>query len=275
MALELSSRVTLNDGQTMPRLGLGVWQARAGAETVDAVTTALRLGYRLIDTAKLYGNEAEVGRAVLASGVPRAEVFVTTKLWNDDHGRSRAKAAFAASRERLGLEYVDLYLIHWPGAGRRLETWEALTELQAEGHCRSIGVSNFTIAHLEELLTKSSVIPAVNQVELHPHLLQRELIDFCARHRIQVEAYSPLGRGRALEEPTIQAIARAHKRTPAQVVLRWELQHDLVTIPKSVRPDRIRENSEVFGFELTKAEVSRLDELGTGGRVAWDPTGVP
>ena len=275
MSLTLQSRVRLNDGHEMPILGLGVWQSGPGPETVDAVSTALAAGYRLIDTAKLYANEAEVGQAVRAANIPREQVFVTTKLWNDDHGRARATSAFDASLARLGLDYVDLYLIHWPGAGKRLETWEALTEIARSGRARSVGVSNFTVAHLEELLHSSSVVPAVDQVEFHPFLYQRELLEYCRKHRIQVEAYSPLGRGAALEDPRIQSIARAHHRTPAQTVLRWELQHDLVTIPKSVRPDRIRENSGLFDFELSTKEMATMDALGDHGRVAWDPSRVP
>jgi methylglyoxal/glyoxal reductase len=274
MALSIASRVRLNDGHEMPRLGLGVWQAARGPETRAAVAAALRTGYRLIDTAKLYGNETEVGEAVRTSVLAREEVFVTTKLWNDDHGRVRAPRAFAASLERLGLGYVDLYLIHWPGTGERLATWEALTELAAAGTARSIGVSNFTVAHLEELLARSGVVPAVDQVELHPHRFPRELLDFCRRHRIQLEAYSPLGRGAALGDPTVAAIARDHGRTAAQVALRWELQHDLVTIPKSVHPDRIRENAAVFDFELTPEEMGRIDALGGGSRPPEVPDGA-
>ena len=273
--MTLASRLRLNDGHEMPRLGLGVWKVRQGRETLGAVRAALSTGYRLIDTAKLYGNESEVGQAVRESEVARSEIFVTTKLWNDDHGRDRAKSAFEASLQRLGLEYVDLYLIHWPGAGQRLETWEALTELPKSGRCRSIGVSNFTVGHLEELLRSSNVVPAVNQVELHPFLFQKELIDFCRRHHIQVEAYSPLGRGAVLGHPVIAEIARAHERSPAQVVLRWELQHDLVTIPKSVHPHRIEENAHVFDFQLSAREMGDLDGLGDGDRVAWDPSRVP
>jgi len=259
----------------MPALGLGVWQAGTGPRVVQAVATALETGYRLIDTAKLYGNEAEVGEGVRRGGVPREEVFVTTKLWNDDHGRAKAKRAFEARRRRLGLDYVDLYLIHWPGAGERIETWKALVEIAGEGKCRSIGVSNFTIDHLEELARASDVVPAVNQVELHPFLFQRELIDYCQRHGIQVQAYSPIARASHLDEPTVVAIATAHRRSAAQVMLRWSLQHGLSAIPKSIHPERIRENASIFDFELSTAEMARLDALSSGARVAWDPTGVP
>jgi len=259
----------------MPALGLGVWQAGTGPRVVRAVSTALETGYRLIDTAKLYANEAEVGEAVRAGTVPREEVFVTTKLWNDDHGRVRAKRAFDASLRRLGLEYVDLYLIHWPGAGERVETWKALVEISQEGHCRSVGVSNFTVDHLEELARASDVVPAVNQVEFHPFLYQRDLLDYCRRRGIQVQAYSPLARGQYFEDPTIRAITQGRRRSPAQVMLRWALQHGLSAIPKSTNSDRIRENGALFDFELTGAEMARLDALSSGERVAWDPTGVP
>ena len=275
VTLSLGSKRKLNDGREIPVLGLGVWQAGTGPRVVRAIGTALEVGYRLIDTAKLYGNEAEVGDAVRRGPVPREEVFVTTKLWNDDHGRAKAKRAFDASLRRLGLDYVDLYLIHWPGAGERIETWKALVEIVREGRCRSIGVSNFTIPHLEELAGASDVVPAVNQVELHPFLYQRDLIDYCRRRGIQVQAYSPLARANYLEEPTLTALAQAHHRSPAQVMLRWSIQHGLSAIPKSTNAERIRENASIFDFELSDAEMARLDALSSGARVAWDPSTVP
>lgn len=261
MGLTLQSRATLNDGSSMPIVGLGVWRARAGHETVQAVRTALQTGYRMVDTAKLYANEAEVGRAVRECGISRRELFVTTKLWNSDHGRARAARAFAASLAELGLEYVDLYLVHWPGNEFRLETWQALQELRASGRCRSIGVSNFRIDDLQELLERAEIVPAVNQIELHPHAYPRELVGFCERHRIQVEAYSPLGRGRSVEEPAIREIAARHGRTAAQVALRWGVQHGWIVIPKSVHPSRIRENATIFDFELSPPEMQRIDDL--------------
>ncbi|MCI4360069.1 MAG: aldo/keto reductase [Thermoplasmata archaeon] len=275
MPLSLRSTLRLNNGRALPVLGLGVWQAGTGPRVVRAVTTALATGYRLIDTAKLYGNEAEVGEAVRRGPVPREEVFVTTKLWNDDHGRAKAKRAFDASLRQLGLEYLDLYLIHWPGTGERNETWKALAEIAQEARCRSIGVSNFTIGHLEELARASDVVPAVNQVELHPFHFQRELIEYCHRHGIQVQAYSPLARANYLDEATVTAVADMHGRSPAQVMLRWSLQHGLSAIPKSTHDERIRENAALFDFELTSGEMARLDGLSSGARVAWDPTTVP
>jgi methylglyoxal/glyoxal reductase len=275
VALSLESTLPLHNGRKLPVLGLGVWQAGKGPRLVSAILTALDTGYRLIDTAKLYGNEADVGEAVRRGPVPREEIFVTTKLWNDDHGRAKAKRAFDASLLRLGLDYLDLYLIHWPGAGQRVETWKALVEIAGEGRCRSIGVSNFTIEHLEELARASNVLPAVNQVELHPFLYQRELIDYCHKHGIQVQAYSPLARASYLEEPTLRAVAQANQRSPAQVMLRWSLQHGLSAIPKSTDPGRIRENASIFDFELSHGDMARLDALSSGQRVAWDPTSVP
>lgn len=275
MGLSLDSRVTLNDGTKMPVLGLGVWQASAGKETRTAVRTALDVGYRLIDTAKLYGNERDVGVAVRESGVPRDEIFVTTKLWNSDHGYEGALRAFERSRRELGLDVVDLYLIHWPVPGLRDESWKALVRLKEQGLARSVGVSNYTVRHLQEMLPTSPSPPAVNQVEFHPFLFQEELLEFCRTRGIQLEAYSPLTRGRMLRHRVIAEIASARHRTPAQVLLRWGLQHGLVVIPKSVRPERIRENAEIFDFELTQDDMKRLDALDERSHVAWNPDDLP
>jgi methylglyoxal/glyoxal reductase len=273
--LTLSTTVALRGGVAMPVLGLGVWQAAAGAETHDAVAEALRAGYRLVDTAAAYRNEADVGAAVRESGLPRETVFVTTKLWNADHGYDRTLRAIDASLGRLGLEQVDLYLVHWPVERLRGESWRAMEKILADGKARAIGVSNYTVRHLEELLAGATVPPAVNQVELSPFLQQRELRAFCARHGIAVEAYGPLVRGHRLDHPALAAIARKHGRTPAQVLLRWGLQHDLVVIPKSVHPARIRENAGALAFALDAADLAALDGLEEGYRTSWDPTGVP
>ena len=275
MPLSIDSRIALNDGRKIPVLGLGVWQAAAGKETRRAVASALECGYRLIDTARLYGNERDVGAAVRESGVPRDEVFITTKLWNSDHGFDRALRAFEESRRELALEAVDLYLIHWPVPRVRGESWKALQKLHEQGLARSIGVSNYTIPHLEELLKSSPLPPAVNQVEFHPFLYQRELLDYCRSRRIQVEAYSPLTRGRRLKHPLVAEIAAAHHKTPAQVLIRWGLQHGLVEIPKSVRLERIRENADVFDFEIGSADMARLDALDERSHVAWNPDDLP
>lgn len=274
----LNARVALNQGPEIPWLGLGVFQSPPGRATRDAVGWALETGYRLIDTAAMYGNESDVGAAVRSSGLPRDEVFVTTKLWHTDHGFEPALAAGRTSLDRLGLGPIDLYLIHWPRAKspeERLGTWRALEKLQREGLCRSIGVSNYTIRHLEELRTHSEVLPAVNQVEFHPYVYDPALLEYCAKHGIRLEAYSPLTRGRNLDDATIQAIARAHHHSPAQILIRWGLQHGVVEIPKSVHRERIEENARVFDFALAPDEVARLDGLATGRHISWDPTDIP
>lgn len=275
MALTVESRIPLNDGRSIPVLGLGVWQAAPGKETRRAVGYALEIGYRLIDTARMYGNEKDVGAAVRESGIPRDAIFVTTKLWNDEHGYEAALRAFEKSRQALGLEYVDLYLIHWPVPRLRHESWKALLKLRDDGLARSIGVSNYTIRHLQELLPASPIPPAVNQVEFHPFLYQRELLEFCRSHAIQLEAYSPLARGRRLDHPVIREIAARYTRTPAQILIRWSLQHGLVVIPKSSRPERIRENAAVFDFELKPEDMVRLDSLDERSHVAWNPDDLP
>jgi diketogulonate reductase-like aldo/keto reductase len=267
----IDSTVTLNGGVEMPVLGLGVWQTGAGTETRTAVRTALEAGYRLVDTARIYQNEADVGAAIRESGVPRERVFVTTKLWNSDHGYDRALRACDQSLARLGLEQVDLYLVHWPAPGRR-DSWRALERLLADGKARAIGVSNYTVRHLDELLGECRIAPAVNQVEFNPFLHQRELLDHCRKHRIQLEAYGPLVRGHRMEHPGVVQVARKHRRTPAQVLIRWGIEHEVVTIPKSARPERIRENADVFGFALDAADLALLDALDERYRTAWDPT---
>ncbi len=225
---------------------------------------ALDCGYRLIDTAKIYGNERDVGIAVRESGVPRKEVVVTTKLWNSDQGYESAIHACQQSLRELNLDYVDLYLIHWPASSRRGESWRALVELRKEGLCRSIGVSNYMIPHLRELLAESEVVPAVNQVEFHPFLFQKDLLEFCRARGILIEAYSPLTRGQRLNDPRFVAIASRYGRSPAQILLRWALEHGVVPIPKSSRPERIRENAAVFDFSLAPADMKALDALSTG-----------
>ena len=275
MALTIESRITLSDGAKIPVLGLGVWQAGAGKETRKAVSAALESGYRLIDTAKLYGNERDVGAAVRESGIPRDEIFVTTKLWNSDQGFESALRAFEGSRRELGLEYVDLYLVHWPVPQLRNESWKALVKIREQGLARSIGVSNYTIPHLEELLRATPVPPSVNQVEFHPFLFQRELLEHGQKHHIQLEAYSPLTRGRRLKHSLIKEIAAKYDRTPAQILIRWGLQHGLVVIPKSVRPERIQENADVFGFEIKSPDMARLDALDERSHLAWNPEDLP
>ncbi|MFI1178759.1 aldo/keto reductase [Streptomyces sp. NPDC020799] len=265
--------ISLNNGVEMPQLGYGVWQA-PDDQAFDAVTTALETGYRSIDTAAIYENEKGVGKAIAATGLPRGELFVTTKVWNSDHGYDPALRAFDASLERLGLDYVDLYLIHWPVPARDtfVDTYKALEKLLADGRAKAIGVCNFQPAHLERLLAETSVVPAVNQIELHPNLAQSELRAYHARHGITTEAWSPLGQGKGLlSDPTVAGLAAKHGRTPAQIVLRWHLQLGNVVIPKSVTPSRIRENLDVFGFELDGADLQALAGLDNGTRLGPDP----
>lgn len=263
----------LATGAEIPQLGLGVFGVPHD-RTAATVKLALSLGYRSVDTAAAYGNEDAVGAALADSDLAREEVFVATKLWNDDQGYERALRAFEASLGRLGLDYLDLYLIHWPAArrDRYLETWKALERLLAEGRVRAIGVSNFQIHHLERLLGEGDVVPAVNQIELHPRLQQEELRAFHARHGIVTEAWSPLAKGRELlEEPAIREIAAAHGRSPAQVILRWHLQLGNVAIPKSATPERIAENIDVFDFELGEEELERMASLDSDGRTGPHP----
>lgn len=272
VAAGLKATVPLNHGGPMPWLGLGVFQMPDDASTEKAVRAALDLGYRSIDTASIYRNERGVGQALRASGLRREEIFVTTKVWNDDMRRDRVEAAFDESLARLGLDYVDLYLLHWPIAGRMVSSWRVLEKLQRAGRIRAIGVSNYMIPHLEELLAAAEIAPAVNQIEYHPYLQSRPLVAFCRARGIVVEAWSPLMQaGPLLADPALTAIARRHGRTVAQVVLRWDLQQGVVTIPKSVRPERIAENAGVFDFRLSQSEMSAIDALDRNQRNGSDP----
>jgi diketogulonate reductase-like aldo/keto reductase len=265
--------ITLNNGVQMPQLGFGVWQVPAD-EAHTAVATALDAGYRGIDTARIYGNEEGVGSAVRESSIPRDELFITTKLWNTDHEHDAALRAFDASLNRLGLDYVDLYLIHWPVAGRDtyLEAWRAMEKVHADGRAKAIGVSNFTQQTLERLLRETDVVPAVNQIELHPYLVQRQLRALHAEHGIATEDWSPLGQGKGLlDDPLLEKLAEKYGKSPAQVVLRWHLQLGDIVIPKSVTPSRIKENIDVFDFELTADDVEQITGLDRGERFGADP----
>jgi diketogulonate reductase-like aldo/keto reductase len=264
-----SSFVTLNSGARIPQVGLGVWQS--GGATKRAVLAALGAGYRHVDTASVYGNEAAVGAAIAESGIPRDQIFVTTKLWNQDQGFDRTLQAFDASLKRLGLDYVNLYLIHWPVADLRLESWRALERLFAEKRARSIGISNFLVPHLRELASSAKVLPAVNQIELTPFLQRRDTVALCRELGIRLEAYSPLTRGEKLGDPDVVAIAQETGRTPAQVLLRWGIQHGFIVLPKSVKATRIEENGAVFDFKLDADAMKRLDALEEGLVTGWDP----
>jgi diketogulonate reductase-like aldo/keto reductase len=264
--------LALAPNERIPQLGFGVFQVPA-KETEQAVAEALSVGYRHIDTAAAYRNEGPVGEAIHASGVPRDEIFVTTKCWNDDQGYEQAKRACRASLERLQLSHLDLYLIHWPVPAHDLyvETWKAFIELQAEGLVRSIGVSNFEPEHLERVIAETGVTPSINQVELHPYFQQVGLRREHERLGILTEAWSPLGQGLELTDPVIVAIAQEHGRTPAQTIIRWHLQLGSVVIPKSVTPSRIRENFEVFDFQLSDEQMAKIDALDAGRRIGPDP----
>ena len=264
--------VQLNNGVRIPQVGFGVFRV-PDDDTAAAVRTAIEYGYRSIDTAALYGNEAGVGEAVASCGLPREELFVTTKLWNDDQGFESTLRAFDASLSRLGLDYVDLYLIHWPKPtlDRYVETWRALGKLYADRRVRAIGVSNFQPDHLRRLLDETDIVPAVNQIELHPDLQQEQLGRFHAEHGVVTEAWSPLGQGLALRHPVVADLAHRHGRTPAQVVLRWHVQLGNVAIPKSTTPSRIRENIGLFDFALAEADMAALAALESGTRLGPDP----
>ncbi len=270
--MDINSKCRLNNGYEMPYFGLGVYKAAPGKETIEAVSYALEIGYRLIDTAAVYGNEKEVGIAVRQSGIPREEIFITTKLWNDDHGYESALKAFDESLKRLNLDYVDLYLIHWPVPRLRKDSWKALEKIYSEGRCKSIGVSNYMIKHLEEMRDYAEIIPAVNQVEFSPFLYQKELLEYCKSKNIEVEAYSPLARMKKKNNPVVNSIARKYNKTHAQILIRWCLEHKLISIPKSSNKKRIKENADVFDFSLNDDDMKQLDSLNENFRVSWDPS---
>jgi diketogulonate reductase-like aldo/keto reductase len=260
---------TLNNGAKIPQVGLGVWQA--SGKTKSAVLSALAAGYRHVDTAAVYGNEVQVGAAIAESGMPRDQVFVTSKLWNADHGYDKALKAFDTTLKRLKLDYLDLYLIHWPVPGLRLESWRALEQLYAEKRVRSIGVSNFLVPQLRELKSAAKVLPAVNQIELTPFLQRRDTVALCKELGITLEAYSPLTRGQRLGHPVLVEVAQQVGKSPAQVLLRWGLQHGFVVLPKSVTPARIEENAKLFDFSLDDAAMARLNDLEEGLVTGWNP----
>jgi len=268
--MKLNTKITLNNGVQIPILGLGTWKI-GDSKVEEIIPSALNIGYRHIDTAATYQNEVGVGKALLKSGIAREDVFITTKLWNTDHGYDKAIAACDKSLQNLGLSYVDLYLIHWPVADLFIETWAAMEELLASGKCRAIGVSNFTIKHLESLMKQSTIIPAVNQVEFSPYLYQKELLDFCISQGIQLEAYSPLTRGNKLANPKLAEIAERYGKSTAQILIRWSLQTGLVVIPKASSPVHLRENADVFNFEISADDMQILNSFNEDLHICWNP----
>ncbi|NMO96366.1 aldo/keto reductase [Paenibacillus lemnae] len=261
---------TLTDGTQMPWLGLGVYKTKEGEEVIQSVKAAIAAGYRSIDTAAIYGNEEGVGQAIRESGVPREELFITTKVWNDDQGYESTLKACETSLQKLGLDYLDLYLIHWPGKDKYKETWKALIQLKEQGLVRSIGVSNFQIHHLRDIIEDSGVVPTVNQVELHPLNTQKELLQYAREHSIVLEAWSPLMQGH-LDQPVLSKLAEKYGKTAAQIILRWDLQNGIIVIPKSVKEHRIRENSDIFDFELSAEDMEVIDSLNQNKRFGSDP----
>jgi diketogulonate reductase-like aldo/keto reductase len=271
MASIQNSKVTLANGVEMPWVGLGVHRAGSGDEVVNALKCALQVGYRSIDTATYYQNEHRVGQVVAECGIPREEIFITSKVWNTDQGYGSTIEVFELSLEKLQTSYLDLYLIHWPQPGTTFDTWRAMEELYEKGKIRAIGVSNFMIPHLKRLMEKARIRPMVNQVEFHPELVQPELFQFCKENRIQMEAWRPIMKGRVNEIPLLQELAEKYGKSPVQVVLRWDIQKGVVTIPKSVTPERIISNADIFDFELLAEDIARIDGLDRNARIGEDP----
>ena len=272
--MAIQSTITLNNGTVIPQIGLGVFRTPDGDTTVNAVQAALENGYRHIDTAMIYRNETSVGEGIRRSGVPRGDLYVTTKLWNDVHRKADARRAIETSLEKLGLDHVDLYLIHWPAPKRDqyVATWKAFIQLQKEGRARSIGVSNFYPEHLQRLIDETGITPVINQIELHPDFPQKEARAYHDKHRIVTQSWSPLGQGTLLENPVVAKVAAKHGRTPAQVITRWHIDNGLVVIPKSVTPSRIAENFKVFDFKLDDADIATFASLEKDGkRIGPDP----
>lgn len=272
MALNLDSRFKLNNGIKIPVLGLGTWDLY-GDDAYNAVQWALEAGYRLIDTAKIYANERPIGKALEDAKINREELFITSKVWETDFGYNSTLKAFEKSLNKLKLKYMDLYLIHWP-QNKRIETWKALEKLYEDGNVLAIGVSNFTIKHLKELFNETSIIPAINQVEFSPFLYQKELLEFCTSNEIRLEAYSPLTRAKKLDNPVLREIGKKYQKSTAQVLLRWGLEHGIIEIPKSGNKHHIIENADVFDFELTKEEMSQINDLNENLRVTYDPATI-
>jgi diketogulonate reductase-like aldo/keto reductase len=274
MSLHIKSFKELNNDIKIPLFGLGTYLNDNGRQAIDLILYAFGIGYRHIDTAAMYENEKEVGQAVRESGIPREDIFVTTKLWNSDHGYDKTIKAFHRSLERSGLDYIDLYLIHWPVENLRLESWKALEKLYNEGLCKSIGVSNYMERHLEELQNNSSVIPAVNQVEFSPFLYLKKLQNYCESKGIALESYSPLTKGYKLKDSNLIDIARSYDKSTSQILIRWCLQKGVIVIPKSSQKEHIKENADVFDFDISETDMVKLDNLNKNYHSTWDPTNV-
>ena len=272
MKKDINYKIEMNNGYKIPQFGLGVYLTNSGTECINAVTWAIEAGYKHIDTAKFYKNEKDVGAAVRNSGIKRDEIFITTKLWNEDHGYESALKAFDKSLKKLNLDYIDLYLIHWPVPDKRKETWKALEKIYESGYCKSIGVSNYMINHLKELFTYANIPPVINQVEFHPYNYRKDLLDTCSKNKIVLEAYSPLTRNKKTNDPRVLEIAKKHGKSFAQILIRWAIEHELVVIPKSVHKERIIENANVFDFSLDESDLKILDSMDEGFRCSWDPT---
>lgn len=269
--MNISSKVKLNNGVEMPWFGLGVFLSKEGEEVETAVKTALANGYISIDTAAIYHNERGVGKAIKESGVPRENIFLTSKVWNTQQGYNTTFAAFEQSLEKLQTDYLDLYLIHWPKGQRSVETWKALEEIYAKGQVKAIGISNFLVHHLDEFLLECKIMPAVNQVEFHPELIQPDLFEYCRKRGIQLEAWSPIMKGRVNNIPLMQELAAKYGKNPVQIVLRWDIQKGVVTIPKSVTPERIISNADIFDFELSTEDMAKIDSLDKNARIGGHP----
>ncbi|SDK48686.1 aldo/keto reductase [Sediminibacillus albus] len=267
----LNTVMTLHNGVEIPSVGLGVYKVEEGNDVYQAVKSALEIGYRHIDTASFYQNEEGVGKAIKDSGIPREEIFVTTKVWNDEQGFAEALEAFNRSLTKLGTDYIDLYLIHWPVPGKYKDTWRALEKIYDEGKAKAIGVSNFLPHHLDDLMRDAQIKPMVNQIELHPKLSQVETREFCSQHHIAVEAWSPIGKGRYLDHPMLQELAEKHQKSSAQVILRWHYQNGVIIIPKSVKANRQQENAQIFDFELTEKDIEQMNELDEDFRLGAHP----
>ena len=271
MITHLQDTVTLNNGVNMPGFGLGVYKVEDGETVVNSIKTAIKHGYRSIDTASFYDNEEGVGQAIKESGIPREKIFITSKVWNEEQGYESTLEAFERSLKKLNTDYLDLYLIHWPVKDKYKDTWRAMEKLYEDGKVRAIGVSNFHVHHLQDLMKDSHVTPAIDQIEYHPHLTQAELREFCEKENIQLEAWSPLKRGQLLDDPTLIEIAEKHGKSTAQVILRWDIQNNVITIPKSITENRIIANADIFNFSLTEIDIGKINALHINSRAGTNP----